>query len=275
MRKKEKLWFHYFSSENLNFSVFPLLSSRRALGGGEAVGGILLLGHPKVHTENLFFQHKNLCALMLFCPLFEHSPTNVAPPRANPAPTKGSVTFLNEEINLLWHSPLLFSAFMVISFRKGGETICDSIRRGFYALIWFTNLFRNFFPLAAAVEYCAKMCARCCCWHKQSKNWILCETSESQHILRLLKICLFYVFNKSRKQSLLLLFPLLCLWCCSSLLVIFIFFVRHQTQKNVDGKFCKVSCMSHRYAHISRIEFSWEISAFRMLCHTNSGNVWC
>lgn len=91
------------------------------------------------------------------------------PRRANPAPTKGSVTFLNEEINLSWHpSPAhaLALAFMVISFRKGGETICDSIRRGFYALIWFTNLsfslsaFCFIFLHTAAFGCCAGYCAK-------------------------------------------------------------------------------------------------------------------
>ena len=77
-----------------------------------------------VHRENLFLQHKEtFAALMIFafictysqprlfllldCVVVVVSLSHSRSPLvgANPAPTKGSVTFLNEEINLSWHPP--------------------------------------------------------------------------------------------------------------------------------------------------------------------------
>lgn len=169
-------------------------------------------GNPRVHIGK--FVLTRTFALRCLSGLYSHTHTHTkfAPPsRANPAQTKGSVTFLNAEINLSWHRCFGFfsaAAFMVISFRKGGETICDSIRRGFYALIWFTNLshslpFRILFPFftsdwmaaAATVGYCVQnnvlLVLLFCVEANKTRNWISCETSESQHILRLLKNCCF------------------------------------------------------------------------------------
>lgn len=59
-----------------------------------------------VQTEKLFLQHDIPCARMSFAFICTTPHTHTAerrPERANPAPTKGSVTFLNEEINLSRH----------------------------------------------------------------------------------------------------------------------------------------------------------------------------
>lgn len=65
-----------------------------------------------VETLFLFFGTEKPLRSDDFC-LYLHIQPRFRPPprpqRANPAPTKGSVTFLNEEINLSWHpSPARF-----------------------------------------------------------------------------------------------------------------------------------------------------------------------
>lgn len=206
---KSQLFFLPFGFSRALFSFIKI----GAEGEVNAVRG----GRRKyVHSQNRVFASrapKNLCAPMIFAFICTFNLAFRPPPRprrANPAPTKGSVTFLNEEINLSWHpSPAhaLALAFMVISFRKGGETICDSIRRGFYALIWFTNLsfslsaFCFIFLHTAAVRCFAGYCAKNHFFRaQQNKNWISCETSESQHILSLLKNCLsMFLINPRTK----------------------------------------------------------------------------
>lgn len=163
---------------------FPLLpfSRRRRPGEGKRKS---CSRRPWVHTEICFYSTENLCALLPFAFICTYTSPPLPPPPRPPVqsklirpPTKGSVTFLNEEINLSWHPPPFF-AFMVISFRKGGETICDSIRRGFLCLnlIYKSHIFVSE--------------RHCCCWViVRNWNWNSYETSDSQHILCLLKNCL-------------------------------------------------------------------------------------
>lgn len=100
---------------------------------------------------------------------------------------------------------------MVISFRKGGETICDSIPTRFLCLnliykslsfSLFRNIISVFFPsssgrvpkrarlllLGCCVQKCVSLafflrrrrvfCFVLCWVKRKTKNWILCETSE-------------------------------------------------------------------------------------------------
>lgn len=241
MRKKRKNY--GFIILPVKISIFGCFSVFiREFGGGGLEGdgkSCFAFGAPRVHRENLFLQHKNLCALMLFAFICTYT-IQPRPLRANPAPTKGSVTFLNEEINLSWHPPSCF-ALMVISFRKGGETICDSIRRGFYALIWFTNL-----SFSLSASYFTFFC--CCCWFPCRRNEKifsgLTQTKEKLNFMRNFRVATyfmfikklpFYVFNKSRRRNENS-FPFVVFIALFPLLVIFIF-PAHKAKEKVDWKF--------------------------------------
>lgn len=185
---------NYSYSENLNFFGFPPLpSSRRRPGEGKLKS---CSRRPRVHTEICFYSTENLCALLPFAFICTYTDPLPRPIRANPAPDE-RISYLLERGNKSLMASSSVFAFMVISFRKGGETICDSIRRGFLCL---NLIYKSHFCFRTALllpSYCAKLKLKFM-WNFRLATYFM-----------FIKKLPFYVFNKSPKY-----FPTFSSLCC-------------------------------------------------------------
>lgn len=103
---------YFYDSINFHFRKFsPQATKLLNSSLPESIFPFSLGRRPRVHTEICFYSTRTFALYRLFASLFAHiqltllsPPDFLGPQRANPAPSKGSVTFLNEEINLSWHS---------------------------------------------------------------------------------------------------------------------------------------------------------------------------
>lgn len=128
------------------------------------------------NKQNIVFTAQNPLRLDALFAQLHIQPTIQLPERANPVPTKGSVTFLNEEINLSRHPLLRFRifAFMVISLNKRWRnnlwfhpTRFLRLNLIYKSLVFLANLFlllSTFFMFIKKLFLCFFI-NLCCCLH--------------------------------------------------------------------------------------------------------------